>query len=99
MRVSQSNRASKNCRLVQTSAALAVAMLAQAALAVDVNFWDSGGGANQNWSTAANWNKTDGVTANLQTNDVEPVAADSAVLNNGGTIVIDQAGEVCSRFQ
>jgi autotransporter-associated beta strand protein/T5SS/PEP-CTERM-associated repeat protein len=44
--------------------------------------WDAGGGANRDWSTAANW-----------TVDTEPAGTDTAHVNGGHTAVVSQAAE------
>lgn len=45
-------------------------------------YWDSGGGANTNWSTAGNWSS-----------DTEPGSGDHAYINNGGTALITNSAE------
>jgi hypothetical protein len=56
--------------------------LAPPAFAADRS-WDSGGGANNNWSTAANWSS-----------NLEPGPSDNAYISNGGTALITSAENV-----
>ncbi|MBT6046700.1 MAG: hypothetical protein HOG49_07755, partial [Candidatus Scalindua sp.] len=44
----------------------------------------TGGGADSDWSTGANWNSG------------EPGSGDNAIINNGGAVQITQSGEVAS---
>ncbi len=49
--------------------------------------WDAGGGANRDWSTAANW-----------TVDTEPAAGDTAHINGGYTAVVSVAMEAADNL-
>lgn len=54
-------------------------------------YWDAGAGADQNWSTVANWS-----------GDTEPRTIDTAIIGSAtltsATGIVSQAGEVCSNL-
>ncbi|MBN2216450.1 MAG: autotransporter-associated beta strand repeat-containing protein [Pirellulales bacterium] len=71
-------------RLPRTITLAAIALLAttMAVQAADLS-WDSGGGTDINFNTAANW-----------TDDTVPVTGDTAYIENGGTALINQDNSV-----
>jgi hypothetical protein len=73
----------EKCQSVLLASAIAgVVALPGASRAATTYNWDGGGGADTNWSNTSNWNP-----------DGEPIAGDTANVNNGGTATVSQTGE------
>lgn len=70
-------------RFLATIGLIAAVFFATATLRAATYTWDGGGGADNNFNTATNWNT-----------DIVPVAADTAQIDNGGTALINQDNTV-----
>lgn len=88
MKCAENSAAARASWIIRATAAVIVAS-ATSAVQAQV-FWDSSG-PDQNWLTTQNWESSLG-------GDQQPGFADTAILNNGGTIVIDRDGPVAGAF-
>ena len=84
------NNGGKRSSIIVRAAALAAVGLGASSAQAQI-YWD-GSGPDQNWLTTQNWESSLG-------GDVQPGFADTAILNNGGTIVINSTGPVAGAFR
>ncbi|MCH6255194.1 thrombospondin type 3 repeat-containing protein [Puniceicoccaceae bacterium K14] len=66
------------CRSLKRALAISASLLVPSIVGAATLNWDSGGGADNKWETSLNWDT-----------DTVPVAGDTAIVNDGGTIVFD----------
>ncbi|MEM7314484.1 MAG: PEP-CTERM sorting domain-containing protein [Planctomycetota bacterium] len=56
--------------------------------------WDSEGGADMKWETAANWIDITDPDPNFHINDIIPIAGDTVTIRDGGTAVFDEDSQL-----
>ena len=56
--------------------------------------WDSEGGADMKWETAANWIDVTDPDPNFHINDIIPIAGDTVLIKDGGTAIFDEDSQL-----